>query len=35
MKSEATDLRMARAAVDDYIGGTVSLAVLVGGRRGF
>jgi len=35
MKSEATDLRMARAAVDDYIGGTVSLAVLVGGHRGF
>jgi hypothetical protein len=35
MKSEAKDLRMARAAVDDYIGGTVSLAVLVGGRRGF
>src|SRR4029077_11056116 len=33
LRSQPTDLRMAGSAVDDYVGGTVSLAVLIGGRR--
>jgi hypothetical protein len=35
LRSRPGDVRKARAAVDDYVGGTVSLAVLVGGKRGF
>jgi hypothetical protein len=35
LRSQPSDVRMARAAIDDYVGGTVSLAVLVGGKRGF
>lgn len=35
MHSQPLDARMAAAAIDDYVGGTVSLAMLVGGRRGF
>ncbi len=35
LRSRPTDLRMAGSALDDYMGGTVSLALMVGGRRGF
>ncbi|HEX3695329.1 MAG TPA: hypothetical protein VH374_08060 [Polyangia bacterium] len=35
MRSQPRDTRMAGAAIDDYVGGTVSLAMLLGGRRGF
>ncbi|HVR64091.1 MAG TPA: hypothetical protein VMU50_19465 [Polyangia bacterium] len=34
LHSQSTDLRMAGSAFDDYFGGTVSLAVLIGGRHG-